>query len=84
MTPFWWTWPSWDVELSVGALGAIAAIAVAGGNVPAAAWLCAVGSLLYEFHADPNRGKPGHRPWRDVGQRACGSAIAIAVYAFAR
>lgn len=80
MTPFWWKWSSWTVELIAGALLA-AALLGTGGSVPASIVFSVVMSVWYEFLLDSNRGKPNHRPWVDVGQRAVGSAIILVVYA---
>ena len=81
---FWYTWSSWKVELIGGAALAVCLLGAARGDAPSAAVLCALTSLLYEFALDENRGKPGHKPWTDIGQRACGSAGLLLLYAIVR
>jgi len=81
---FWYTWPSWVVELAGGAALAACLLGAANGDVLSAAVLCALTSLLYEFALDENRGKPDHRPWADIGQRGCGSVGFLLLYTIAR
>jgi hypothetical protein len=80
---FWYGWNSWVVELLGGcAIGLVfglgtqhAGAAFIGGNLFSAG---------YECFADPNLGRPDHRPWRDYGQRAVGIAVGVLVWLLIR
>lgn len=80
MTPVWWSWPSWLVELLSGLL----VIAVLAGLEALPWWLrvsllALTASLVYERYVDRN----GFQ-WRDVGQRAVGLAVGLLLWAFLR
>lgn len=78
--PFWWTWPSWVVEL----LGGILLGGAAGALTPwwwARLVLAALGCGVYERWVDPNRGKPTHEPVDDILERLPGIALAFAAWA---
>jgi hypothetical protein len=77
---FWYGWKSsWVVELLGGGLLALVALLSTWGRVPSAAIICAIVSLYYELVLDPRRTDRTHRPLADVGQRAVGSAIVLAI-----
>lgn len=78
---FWFGWNSWVVELLGGATLAGVALLSTWGRVPAAAVICVVVSLYYELVLDPRRTDHTHRPLADIGQRAVGSAIILAIAA---
>lgn len=80
MTPFWYGWPSWRVELLSGTLALVLVWAVfrlfsSRPERLAWLWLAAQGvSVGYELVLDPNGWS-----WADVGQRAVGITVAAAV-----
>ena len=74
---FWYGWPSWLVELLSGLLVASVVQFVVGVSWQAVAALAA--SLTYEGALDKNGWS-----WKDVGQRAVGIAVGLALWAWIR
>lgn len=71
LTPFWYGWNSWLVELLAGVLlSSILLLFV--GDVRTAALAGLAASGFYELLIDRNGWS-----WVDVGQRACGQALPL-------
>ena len=73
MTPFWYAWPSWRTELVGGATLGLVAAAVTR-NVLVAAIASVAISVIYERFIDPRSWS-----WLDIGQRAVGQALGLAI-----
>jgi len=75
---FWWSWPSWLVELIAGlVLASLVQV------VPSIFWQLAAAlflSWVYETFLDPNAGVAGHNPGLDMYQRAAGIVLGVALW----
>lgn len=75
-TPFWYTWPSWLVELVSGAVLQVALFAWGGHSVALNLLAGLAVSAFYEWGLDRNGWE-----WVDVGQRFAGQAVILVVQA---
>lgn len=85
LTNFWYNWPSWVTEILGGSVLSLALcfgwhfVLPPDTTILASVLVGLLVSVAYEFLFDANR-TAAHRPFSDIGQRACGQALGLLIW----